>query len=79
VNSLDLDIDTQLIQLESEWRQAYEASIVARAEYQLLARDRKTRAAAVDRAREQLDKSEALKERIMVKIERLEQSLLGRD
>lgn len=29
MSSLDLDIDTQLIHLESEWRQAYEASIGA--------------------------------------------------
>ena len=79
MSSLDLDIDTQLIHLESEWRQAYEASIAARAEYQALAGDRKARAAVIDRAREHLDKTEAMKERIMAKIERLEERLLGND
>ena len=79
MSSLDLDIDTQLVNLESEWRQAYEASIAARAEYQSLAADRKARAAVLDAARERLDKVEALKERIMAKIERLEDSLLGND
>ncbi len=79
VSSLDLDIDTQLINLESEWRQAYEASITARAEYQHLAMDRKVGAAQLDRARERLDKTEAMKERIMARIERLEDSLLGND
>ena len=79
MSSLDLDIDTLLINLESEWRQAYEASIIARADYQALAMDRKARAAELDRARERLDKTEAMKERIMVKIERLEDRLLGND
>jgi len=79
VSSLDLDIDTQLMALESEWRQAYEASIAARAEYQAVARDRKARAVAIDQARELLDKTEAMKERIMAKIERLEERLLGND
>ena len=79
MSSLDLDIDTQLIVLESEWRQAYEASIAARAEYQAVARDRKARSLVIDRAREHLDKTEATKERIMTKIERLEERLLGND
>jgi hypothetical protein len=79
VSSLDLDIDTQLIALESEWRRAYEDSISARAEYQTLAQEPTARAAVIDRAREKLDKTEAVKERIMAKIERLEERLLGND
>jgi hypothetical protein len=79
VSSLNLDIDTQLVALESEWRQAYEASISARMEYQTLARTRGARAVVIDHAREQLDKTEAMKERIMAKIERLEERLLGSD
>ena len=31
MSNLDLDIDEQMNQLESEWRQAYEASVIARA------------------------------------------------
>jgi len=65
--------------LESEWRQGYEASIVARAEYQSLAADPKANAELLDAARERLDRAEALKARIMAKIERLEDNLLSRD
>ena len=79
MSSLDFDLDTQMNHLEFEWRQGYEASIVARAEYQALAANRKTKAAVLDAARERLDRAEALKARIMVKIERLEERLLGAD
>ena len=37
MSSLDLDLDTQMNNLELEWRQVYEASMVARADYQALA------------------------------------------
>lgn len=77
MNSLDLDLDLQMSNLELEWRQGYEASIVARAEYQALAADRRANAAALDAARERLDRAEARKARIMAKIERLEDRLLG--
>jgi hypothetical protein len=76
MSSLDLDLDTQMNNLEREWRQGYEASIAARAEYQALAANRKAKAAALDAARERLDRAEALKGRIMAKIERLEEKLL---
>jgi hypothetical protein len=65
--------------LEREWRQGYEASIAARAEFQALAANRKTGAAALDAARERLDRAEASKARIMAKIERLEETLLQGD
>jgi hypothetical protein len=79
MSSLDLDLDSQMDNLELEWRQGYEASINARAEYQALAADRKASAARLDMARERLDRAEALKARIMAKIERLEDQLLSRD
>jgi hypothetical protein len=79
MSSLDLDLDFQMMQLEAEWRQAYETSITARADYQALAADPRTELSLLDAARERLDRAEALKERIMVKIERVESSLLGQD
>jgi hypothetical protein len=75
----DLDFDAQMTLLESEWRQGYEASIAARATYQALAADRTVKAALLDAARERLDRAEALKSRIMAKIERLEDRMLSRD
>ena len=79
MSSLGFDLDTQMSNLESEWRHGYEASIAARAEYQALAAGRKANAAALDAARERLDRAEALKARIMAKIERLETRLLRAD
>ena len=72
-------MDTQMSELETEWRHAYEMSISARADYQSLAANPAARASLLDRARERLDRAEALKARIMVKIERLETSILGQD
>jgi hypothetical protein len=77
VHSLDSDLDTQMVSLEYEWRQVYEASIVARADYQSLAASSDATVELLDMARERLDRAEALKARIMIKIERLEDSLLG--
>jgi hypothetical protein len=76
MSSLDLDLDTQMNDLEREWRQGYEASIVARAEYQALAADRRASAAALDAAQERLDRTEELKAKILAKIERLEVRIL---
>jgi hypothetical protein len=78
MNRLDIDLDSQMTQLEREWRTAYEGSIVARADYQRLAARGDADADALDRALERLDRAEALKAGIMVKIERLEQELIGR-
>jgi hypothetical protein len=79
MSSLDLDLDAHMNNLEMEWRQAYESSIVARADYQSLAASPKANADLLDLARERLDRTEALKARIMAKIERLEDSMLGQD
>ncbi len=79
MSSLDFDLDSRMNNLEQEWRLAYESSIVARADYQSLAAGPKTDAKLLDLARDRLDRTEALKARIMAKIERLEDSLLGHD
>ena len=79
MSSLDLDLDAHMNNLELEWRQAYETSIVARADYQSLAASPKAKADLLDQARERLDRAEALQARIMAKIERLEDTLLGKD
>lgn len=79
MSSLDLDIDSQMNNLELEWRQAYESSIVLRTDYQAMAANPEARVDVLDLARERLDRSEALKARIMAKIERLEDSILGQD
>jgi hypothetical protein len=79
MSSLDLDLDTQMSNLEIEWRQGYEASIVARADYQKLAANPNAKADMLDAARERLDRAEAQKARIMTRIERLEDAMLGAD
>jgi hypothetical protein len=75
----DTDFDDQMSRLEFEWRQGYEASVAARAAYQALAADRNAKAAVLDAARERLDRAEAVKSRIMAKIERLEDHMLSGD
>ena len=79
MSSLDFDLDAQMVHLESEWRQVYEASVIARADYQSLAANSAATAELLDKARERLDRTEAMKARIMTKIERLEDSLLSQD
>jgi hypothetical protein len=79
MSSLDFDLDTQMSHLEMEWRQAYESSILARSDYQILAASSKANANLLDMARERLDRTEALKARIMATIERLEDNMLGLD
>jgi hypothetical protein len=75
----DFDLDTQMSRLELEWRQAYQSSIVARSDYQALALSPETGVSLLDLARERLDRIEALKARILAKIERLEDNILGQD
>ncbi len=79
MSNLDFDIDEQMNQLESEWRQAYEASVIARAEYQALAAGAQVHVAELRMAAERLQHAEACKARIMAKIERLEDSLIDRN
>ena len=77
MSSLDFDLDAQISNLELEWRLAYDASIVARAEYQALAANRSAGAEALDLAREKLERTESRKARILARIERLEDNMVG--
>jgi hypothetical protein len=79
MSSLDLDLDAHMNNLEMEWRQAYESGIVARDDYQSLASGTKVNVALLRAARDRVDRAEALKARIMAKIERLESSMLGEE
>jgi hypothetical protein len=79
MSSLDLDLDAHMNNLELEWRRAYETSIVARADYQSLAASPKANAHLLVLARDRLDRTEALKARIMARIERLEDNILGQE
>jgi hypothetical protein len=77
MSSLDLELDGRIDDLELEWRQAHEASIIARAEYVALGADFKANAATIDSARERLRRAEMTEVRIFAKIEILEDSTLG--
>jgi hypothetical protein len=79
MSSLDFDLDMQMSQLELEWRQAYECSIVARTDYQALVVTPDTRITLLELARQRLDRIESIKARILAKIERLEDNILGQD
>ena len=77
MSSLDFDLDSRMSKLESEWRQAYESSLAARAELRALTQVAEAESFALQRACERLDQAEALKARIMAGIERLEERMLG--
>jgi hypothetical protein len=79
VSSLDFDLDNQMSSLESEWRHAYEVSIEVRAELEVLAGSLKPDTFALAKAQDRLERAEELKARIMAKIERLEDTILGND
>jgi hypothetical protein len=80
VSSLDLefDLDARVSRLELEWRQAFEASVAARADYHHLAASDEADVDSVDRAKERLERSEELKSQIMTKIDRLERRFAAR-
>ncbi len=75
----NFDFDLQISRLESEWRQAYEDSIVARADYQAMSSQPTMAAVPLEDARERLERAEAQKARIMLRIEGLEHLIAGRD
>ena len=79
MSSLDFDLDSKMSKLESEWREAYEISVAARAELQALAATPKPSASIVAKTQVRLERAEGLKARIMAKIERLEDSVLGHE
>ena len=78
MSSLDFDLDSQMCHLETEWRQAYQTSIVARAELLALSDAPKANSAALARAHARLEHAESQKSRVMAKIERLENNMLVR-
>lgn len=77
MSSLDLELDSRMDELELEWREARDASIVARAEYLALAADLEANAALMGTARERVRRAETREARIYAKIELLEDSMLG--
>jgi hypothetical protein len=77
MSSLDLELDGRMDDLELEWREAREASIIARAEYLALGADLGANAATIDSAHERLRRAEVREARLAVKIELLEDSMLG--
>ena len=79
MSSLDFDLDMTMSRLEREWRHEYEYSVLARSDYQILAASTKVNNNLLDMARERVERSEAQKARILAKMERLEDSMLGRD
>jgi hypothetical protein len=79
MSSLDFDLDSQMSHLETEWRQAYETTIAARAELQALADTPKPSASAIAKAQTRLERAEGAKAHIMGKIERLEERLLSQE
>ena len=79
MGSLDFDLDTRMSHLETEWRQAYESTIAARAELQALADTSKPSASAIAKAQTRLERAEGTKAHVMAKIERLEDRMLNQD
>ena len=77
MSSLDLELDSRMDDLELEWREAREASIIARAEYLALGANPKINAALITRARDRLRSAEAREARTYSKIELLENNMLG--
>jgi hypothetical protein len=77
MSNLDFDLDSRMSDLESEWRQAYDLSMATRAELQALAAIPKPNTLILAKAHDRLERAEGLKARIMAKIERLEDRVLG--
>jgi hypothetical protein len=77
MSSLDLDLDGRIEALELEWRLAYEAGQQARAEIEATSPNTLEDRRILSLAGERLERLEVQKARIMAKIERLEDSMLG--
>jgi hypothetical protein len=76
MSSLDLELDGRIDHLELEWRQAHDASIIARAEYLALGADPKANADALAGACERLRRAEVAESRVFARIELLDYSML---
>jgi hypothetical protein len=77
MSSLDLDLDGRIEALELEWRLAYEAGQQARAEIESTSPNTLEDRRILSLAGERLERWEVQKARIMAKIERLEDSMIG--
>jgi hypothetical protein len=72
-----LDLDGDLNDLETEWRRAYQACVAARADYERVQDCCKANGGLIDVARLRMERAEVLKARLMAKMERAEDSLIG--
>jgi hypothetical protein len=77
MSSLDLELDSRMDDLELEWREAREASIIARAEHLVLGANPEANADLINIVRDRLRRAETREARIYAKIELLEDSMLG--
>jgi hypothetical protein len=77
MSSLDFEIDAQMSELESQWRFAYDAANVARADYRVLAANPRANAQELNRARERIERAETARADVMQKIDQLEIRFLG--
>jgi hypothetical protein len=77
MSSLNVELDGRIEALELEWRVVYEAGRQARAEIESTTADTLADRRILSLAGERLERLEAQKARIMAKIERLEDSMLG--
>jgi hypothetical protein len=76
MGKVNSEFDLRLNSLESEWRQAYEASRAAGAEFIALSSSPKVKFVDVQMARTRLDRAEQLKARVMAKIASLEETVI---
>lgn len=79
MSSVEVDVDSQISALGSEWREAYEAGSAARAQLQELAAMSKPNEFTLAKAYDRMERAEALKAHIMAKIERLETATRASD
>jgi hypothetical protein len=77
MSSMDLELDGQTSDLEMEWRQAHDAVMAARADYERVLDCCRAKGGLIDIARIRLGRAEALKARLYAKIERLEHNMAG--
>jgi hypothetical protein len=77
MSSLDLELDGRMDDLELEWLEAHETSIVARAEYLALTANPEPDADAIKLAGERLKRAELVRAQMFAQIEHLEDGMLG--
>jgi hypothetical protein len=78
MRTFNFDFDSQISGLESEWRQAYQSGLEARADVQALISQPEPDRLVLAGAHDRLERAESMKASIMAKIERLEKRILGR-